>query len=116
MDEWIPQDQHQSRHECTLLCIQLYVGPLVHVQILLQLEPLAAAVVVAYPLLLLGVGLFVSLERAFLHEFFTADVAFEGLLPRVRPYVPSQRPAGGELLQTGGEGAVLNLAVPLAFV
>jgi len=84
----------------------LGVGTLVmHLQVLLELEALAAVGVRAHPLSLLSVGLLVSLQGAVLGEVLGAVVAFVRLDARVDAAVSVQGPAGAKILQTSWERA-----------
>jgi hypothetical protein len=77
----------------------------VDLEVLLQFEPLAAALVVAHPNPFLGMGLLVTLERAILRELLKAKIAFVWFHTSVDAGMAIQRPSGAEFLQTPRIGA-----------
>lgn len=94
----------------------LDVSSLVDIQIFLQFESLATVGVVANPLLILGVSLLVTLQGAFLDEFFAANIALERAFTSVCTNVAGQRPPRAELLQAARESAVKDLISLISFL
>ena len=66
------------------------MGAAVHVQVFLELKLFAAFGVLADPLLVVGVGLLVALQRALLHKLFSTVATLERALTRVRANVASE--------------------------
>ena len=74
---------------------------LVGVEVLLELEPLATVIVLAYPWLLIGVQQLVAVERALLHELLVTYGTLELLCSYgMLPLVLAEGPAVLELFQT----------------
>jgi hypothetical protein len=94
----------------------LDVSSLVDIQIFLQFESLATVGVVANPLFILGVSLLVTLQGAFLDEFFATNIALERAFTSVCANMAGQRPPRAELLQATRESAVKDLISLIGFL